>query len=199
MFAQIETLTPRKQQILSTAMRLLSERGYPSMSMRDLADHLGIEPASLYSHFKSKEEILKEIAFRCANEFESAIQPVFAQNISAELKLRQMLEKHIQLIVKNIEASAVFFKEWKHLGEPDRSTYALLQKKYEKLFQQTLEEGMEEGLFRPIPSGLAATMLLSSANWIHHWFEEGKSISAETLTHELSLFILNGIKKWGSY
>jgi AcrR family transcriptional regulator len=37
-------------------------------SMRDLADTVGIEAASLYNHIKSKSEMLQEIIFRIATD-----------------------------------------------------------------------------------------------------------------------------------
>jgi len=47
----------RKQEIIETAKTLFRERGYKSVSMRDLAKVIDFKAASLYNHISSKEEI----------------------------------------------------------------------------------------------------------------------------------------------
>jgi len=47
-----------KEKILFTAINLFSQFGYKEVSMRDIAKEIGINPASIYYHFESKEEIL---------------------------------------------------------------------------------------------------------------------------------------------
>ena len=46
-------------------------RNITQESMRDLAEHVGVEAASLYNHISSKAEILQEICFKTANNFMS--------------------------------------------------------------------------------------------------------------------------------
>ena len=50
-----------KDRIINTAILLFSDRGYSKVSVRDIAEGVGIKAASLYSHFKSKEEILHRL------------------------------------------------------------------------------------------------------------------------------------------
>lgn len=48
--------------IVSTALRLLDEVGIDGLSTRRLAAELGIKSASLYWHFKDKDELLNEMS-----------------------------------------------------------------------------------------------------------------------------------------
>ena len=50
--------SPSKQKILDEALRLFSINGYEATSIRQISDAVGIQKASLYSHFTSKQEIL---------------------------------------------------------------------------------------------------------------------------------------------
>lgn len=46
-----------KEQILVEGTVLFAKKGYAAVSMRDLAEVIGIKPASLYNHFESKEAL----------------------------------------------------------------------------------------------------------------------------------------------
>ncbi len=50
------------QQIVQAAFRLLDEVGFDGLTMRSLADRLGIQAASLYWHIRSKQALLSLMA-----------------------------------------------------------------------------------------------------------------------------------------
>jgi len=50
-----------KRKIIETAIMLFSDKSYGKVSTRDIAKIVGIRPASLYSHFESKDDILDHI------------------------------------------------------------------------------------------------------------------------------------------
>jgi AcrR family transcriptional regulator len=52
--------TAGRQRVLDGALRLFSERGYADTSMRDIAQLLGLQNGSLYSHYRSKDELLEQ-------------------------------------------------------------------------------------------------------------------------------------------
>jgi len=50
-----------REKILMTAARMFSERGYDRVTVREIANAIGINSGSLYNHFASKDEILKSL------------------------------------------------------------------------------------------------------------------------------------------
>lgn len=59
-----------KQKIIDEALRLFSENGYEATSISRIAEAVGIRKASLYSHFKSKQEILDTIVKQLIEQYE---------------------------------------------------------------------------------------------------------------------------------
>jgi AcrR family transcriptional regulator len=52
--------TPSRRKILAAFLRLASEHGFNSVSMRMIAQEVGIKAPSLYAHFPSRDEIVAE-------------------------------------------------------------------------------------------------------------------------------------------
>jgi AcrR family transcriptional regulator len=52
-----ERLTPRAREILAAARALLDDEGLEKLSMRNLAERLGIRAPSIYKHFSGKEAL----------------------------------------------------------------------------------------------------------------------------------------------
>lgn len=63
-----------KQAIFETALTLFSQDGYHRVSMKQIADAVGIAPPSIYNHFTSKEAILTSI-YKYFDEKNEAVKP----------------------------------------------------------------------------------------------------------------------------
>jgi AcrR family transcriptional regulator len=58
-----------REKIMDAAIKLFSDKGYNNVSMRDIADMVGIKAGSIYNHFPSKHDILKSLyAFFVQNQ-----------------------------------------------------------------------------------------------------------------------------------
>lgn len=59
-----------KERILDQSLQLFSTYGYHAVSVRDIADAVGIKDSSLYNHFESKQDIFNNIVMKCFKECE---------------------------------------------------------------------------------------------------------------------------------
>ena len=54
----LEKKLERRASVLATARRLIAERGYAGVTIRDLADACGVSVGTLYNRFESKDHLL---------------------------------------------------------------------------------------------------------------------------------------------
>ena len=59
-----------KEKIFDVSLELFSKKGYDSVSLREIAEEVGIKKSSIYSHYSSKEAILMDIFDYLTNLFE---------------------------------------------------------------------------------------------------------------------------------
>lgn len=186
----------RKEQVIRKAAELFREKGYAASSMRDLAQKLGIEAASLYSHIKSKEEILHSLCFDMAAEFRKSLIEVEKLNVSASERLRLGIIGHVEVMAKDLTASAVFMNEHRHLSQPYLRDFLLLRINYINRFKAMIELGVKNGEFKnTINTKLAVMTLFSSLNWMPQWYDPGSLIQPAELGQQLSDMLVNGLKK----
>ncbi|NVO31181.1 TetR/AcrR family transcriptional regulator [Hymenobacter lapidiphilus] len=189
----------RKDQIDQTATALFRTRGFAATSMRELAAALGMEAGSIYSHIRSKEELLHRICFRLADEFFAGFDEASADDaLPAAPRLRRAVESHVRVLTTDVAASAVFLHEWRHLSEPARTEFLALRERYETGFRELIAEGAAAGeLYAPDPA-FAALTLLASLNWLPSWYRPGGSLTPPDIAHRLANQLLFGLEVRGN-
>ena len=183
----------RKNQIIETATQLFKSKGYSGTSMRDLATEVGMVVGGLYSHVNSKDEILQTICFDMANKFLHHIDNVLLmKNSNNKEKLDQAIQGHVRIISADINATSVFWNEWKYLPDPWLSDFSKMQIEYESKFRSILESGVTDGEFNIEDSSFTTMAILSSLNGLQKW--RTYSQSPEELGSSFAELFITGIK-----
>lgn len=183
----------RKDQIETIATALFKERGFSATSMRDLAREVGIEAASIYAHVRSKEEILQSVCFKMAHEFFGELEQIEKQHQNYNTKLRQIISAHVNIVTRNVAASAVFQNEWRHLSEPYLNDFIQLRENYEQRLRVIIRQGTEIGEFAPNDARFVTRTLLSSLNGIPQWYQLDGELQPEEIARHLADLFLNGL------
>ncbi|HRN93610.1 MAG: TetR/AcrR family transcriptional regulator [Chitinophagales bacterium] len=181
----------RKAHIRNSAQKLFQEKGYAATSMRDLAKEVGVEAPSLYNHFSSKNELLKEICFDIASQFFTSFKTATENQNTYSEKLSAAIKAHLLIVYGNIDASTVFFEEWSFLEGADLAKFKKLRIFYQQQFKTLVEKGIEAKEFKNIDVNLTAFTILSTLNATRELFKKN---SFEKVTEHCIKILLNGIK-----
>jgi TetR/AcrR family transcriptional regulator, cholesterol catabolism regulator len=184
----------KKEVIVEAATRLFREKGFKAASMRDLAEAVGVEAASLYNHIQSKEELLQEICFKVANEFNQKCEEIEGSELSNIQKVEAMLRFHIRQMFQQYELVIVADRDWKHLSEPYLSNYHNQRRNYRKRLAGMIELGIENKEIKPIDAPTVVLIMLHAVNGIESWHRSKEKISARQLEENMVLIMIEGLK-----
>lgn len=93
-----ESDPPAKREILRAALKLFSERGLASTSIRDIADESGYTNPALYKHFESKDELALYLFETCHARVWTRCAAALASGSRFEDKLEAYVAAWIELL-----------------------------------------------------------------------------------------------------
>jgi TetR/AcrR family transcriptional regulator, cholesterol catabolism regulator len=192
---QTQNNSTRKEIIVEKAAHLFKEKGFKAASMRDLAEVVGVEAASLYNHIKSKSELLHVICLDVANRFTNMIEEVEAEELSAKEKIEKLLRFHIREMLNNYEDVIVSDREWKHLSEPYLSNFRHQRRTYRKRFAGIIEEGIKKKEIKKIDPSTAVLIMLHAVSGIESFHRSKQKISGKELEENMLTILINGLAK----
>ena len=192
---KVDEHSSRKDIIVSKAASLFREKGYKATSMRELADAVGVEAASLYNHIHSKTEILHVICFNVANRFMSHMESIEQENVSVIVKVEKLLRFHIKEMLHQYEEVYVSDREWKHLTDPYLSNFQNQRRTYRKRFAAIIEKGITAGEIKSIDAPTAVLIMLHAVSGIESWHRSTAKISGKELEENMVTIMVDGLRK----
>lgn len=185
----------KKDLIILRASAMFREKGFPATSMRDLAEAVGIEAASLYNHIQSKSEILQEIVFRIANDCNVQLESLDESQLSSIKKIEALIRFHVQMMLSRFDDYTVMINEWIHLTEPYHTNFTTQRRHYVQKMEAIIEEGIRNKEMNPVLPYVATLTILSSVRGLEFWHRSGKRITPETMEDNMVNHLISGLKK----
>ncbi len=192
---QVDQNKSRRAVILECAARLFREKGYKATSMRNIAEAVGIQGASLYNHITGKQEILVELLMSIARLFTKEMNEINKSSLPAVDKLKRLISIHIRYTAEQTDAISIITSEWAHLEEPTLSEYLGLRNAYEEKFEQIIKECIADGTFENVNPKIALFSILSTLRWLYSWYGKQKNINPIELEQEMIHCLLMGLIK----
>jgi AcrR family transcriptional regulator len=145
-----------RDRIINAAIALFSDRGYSKVSVRDIAKEVGIKAASLYSHFKSKEEILHTLYdyfffffFKVGRDMDELVK--LAETMHPLEVLGKVDFRYSSEIQENMDRIAIIgFMEWKTDKKSEEFIKKGLLDLTDDLMRPLLEKMMEMNRIEPL-------------------------------------------------
>lgn len=184
----------KKKLITELSADLFRHRGYNATSMRDIADAVGIEAASLYNHIKSKSDIIQAIVFNIANICNEHLAYVKQQN-NPSAQIESIIRFHVKLMVNNYNFYYVMTHDWKNLVQPELTNFVIQRRHYVQDVESIIQHGINLGEFKPILPYVAVLNILSAVMGLEFWHLSNKKHHEKELEDNIVLHLLSGLQK----
>lgn len=140
-------ISKTRQKLVDVARQLFAKNGIVNTTMNDIAQASGKGRRTLYTYFKSKDDIYTAVIESELERLSDKLDEVASKNISPQEKIVELIYTHLsqirETVVRNGNLRAEFFRNiWmvekvrKHFDEDEIA-----------LFRKVLSEGVSEGEF----------------------------------------------------
>jgi TetR/AcrR family transcriptional regulator, cholesterol catabolism regulator len=186
----------RRTELTREAARLFAEKGYHGTSIGALAEALGVQKGTLYSHISSKQDLLWEIARDGAESFHAALDAI-SEDLPVVDRIRLALRGHLRVVAEQLDVATVFVREWRYLDGERRVEFLSERRRYEERIRELFREGRDQGELRSdLDESAAALLFLSAVNWAYTWLQPGRDTDA--LADRFLALLVDGMRGYST-
>ena len=164
-----EILAYKRERILEEAVKLFYERGFTCSTLDDIAAELGVTKPFIYTHFRSKTDLLAAI---CSPTIELSLDAV-ARAAKGPGSPRDRLYRAIvdftEVVLSRQANIAIYFREEKNLSPDALQQINVLRKKFDRVLSKLLAEGVASGEFDIKDVSLSALAIGGMISWAYTW------------------------------
>jgi AcrR family transcriptional regulator len=197
MAAKKESEQARRKQILEAAEKVFAARGIDRARMDDIVEEAGLSKGTLYWYFKSKDALIRALIDRV---FISEMREAEAL-VDADLSTRDKLRRFVSYAVREYKRFdklmplAYEFFALAARSKTVRQTIVGYFHRYTFLLSTIIQEGVDQGEFKPCDPENVATILISTYEGLAMlWFIEPELVDWDQMEDEPLELMLAGLR-----
>lgn len=189
----------RRKEICDAAIRVFDRQGYARASLSQVAAELGVDRATIYYYFSSKDELFDDITRAVLEANAELAQRVANSKMSARRKMRELIAAMMMSYSKHYPLLYIYIREDLRQVADSRSAWSEHMRKLNRVIEQAfiaiIEQGYEDQSFRRIgPPPIVANGILGVINWSHRWHRPGAGESADEIGRTFAELALGGLE-----
>jgi AcrR family transcriptional regulator len=180
----------KKERILEEAVKLFYERGFSGTTLDDIAGKLGVTKPFIYTHFRSKVELLEAICRPTIEMSLEAISKAAQREGRASDRLLNGIVDFSKVVLQRQANIAVYFREEKNLSAAGLAEINALRKRFDRVLSELLEEGAGAGEFQIADVRVAALAIGGMVSWAYTWYQPSGRLTIDDVGAKLAHFAL---------
>ena len=200
MSALIVDKEKKREDILIAALEVFAEKGFQRATIKDIAERAEIGKGTIYEYFKDKDEIIHNSFYYFQKFFEFDIQKTLLSSKNGITKLSELIKSITKILRSDDEKYLdLIFDFWAE-GIKGHSKKLMLNemnrfyKSYRNLFEDVLNEGIEDGSFRSDlnPTSVASIIIGMLDGIMVQWILEKNVMKGMDIEKSILDLVLNG-------
>jgi len=178
----------KRAELVEIAGRQFKSNGYRATTLAGIGHKAGLDRATVYYYFGSKEELFRECLRVGVDDNIVACERIAANShLSAADRLRGVINQLMSAYDQHYPHMYVYIQEEMNRIAGEKSVWAqqivLQTRKFERIVMSLISELIERGEIRSdISVSVAANAVFGMLNWTHRWYQPGGAHSASEVS-----------------
>ena len=181
-----EILAYKRERILEEAVKLFYQRGFTGTTLDDIAAELGVTKPFIYTHFRSKVELLGALCTPTIELSLGAVANAAKGPGTPTERLHRAVIDFAKVVLQRQANIAIFFREEKHLAPEALAEITGLRKRFDRTLSKLLTEGVAAGEFEVVDISLAALAIGGMISWAYTWHRPNGRLPLDELCARMS-------------
>lgn len=188
----------RKDEILECFAEMVAQRGYDEVSLRDIAEQLGMSKGTILHHFGSKDRMLEQVHADYMVRRLAEAHAVLAKFETPAAQLSAIIHQLMIAEADDRAATVAFAREIvRFASEKTMEHVRRMRHEYTELLAGVVRRGMEEGVFRQGDADIVTLQVFGMCNWSWTWFRPGGRWTPEEVAGTFATTLLHGLHAGG--
>ena len=182
----------RRIEILKSAAAAFRRRGYHGASVDEIASALDMTKGNLYYYFQNKEEILFACHDYSLDELLALMDQVRSEPTTPDDKLRRLILAFIHMMLDELQGTALTL-DLQALSPTLMKRVISKRDRFDHGLRAIIQQGMDDGLFRPGDPKMIGFAIMGAVNWITKWFDPAGPMSSQDIGERFADYLVGGL------
>lgn len=150
-----------RRHVMDEAIAMMRAEGMDALSLRKLAERVGVSPAALYHHFSDKQALLCAIGEEGITLFSDLLREGMEGDMGLEARFQRFVTLYIRFALENPEIYELLFGRvtWKGEGEASEAFRVKARASF-RGYAEVVTSLQAQGLFSPTLNSLRLSQII---------------------------------------
>lgn len=193
-----EVIALKRKRIVDAARRLFYEKGYERTTLDDIAELLQVTKPFIYSYYKTKNELLHEIAQQCISQCLETQSRILNSKLPIPVKLARIVEEVAQVIIENQANTIIYLREEMNLDWRVAQKIREQRNDFDHKNMKLLKDGTRSGSLKVVDERVTARCIGGILVWCALWYRDLGVLSRSAIAHLVSETVMRMVSSSNS-